>query len=454
VLPFKPIVAQVRDEALELGMADTLITRLSNIREINVRPISAVYKYVGLEQDAISAGREQQVDAVLDGHIQKAAEKVRVTVRLLRVADGTPLWVDTFDVEMTDLFTVQDSISERVAAALAITLAGAERERLTKHHTEDHEAYQLYLKGRFHLTRLTDDGFQKGRDYFQQAVDRDPNYALAYAGLAEAYNKLAGWNAIAPNDGFPKAREAASTALRLDEGLAEAHTQMGVVKHLNDWDFAGAEQEFRRAVELNQSSADARQWYGNYLSTMGRSDEALKELKRALELDPLSIEKIAGVGDIFYQNRQYDQALVEYRQALEMDPNSGFAHWTLGNVYVQKGMYEEAIAEYKKAIPLSGDSPDELASLGYVYALAGRRREAEAVIDELKERSTRRYISPTIIAFIYAGLKENDQAFMWLGKAYEGRDFILVLLNADPTFDNLRQDPRFSQLVRRVGLPQ
>ncbi|MGI8567374.1 MAG: protein kinase domain-containing protein [Pyrinomonadaceae bacterium] len=454
VLPFKPLGTEGRDEALELGMADTLIARLSNIREIDVRPISAVHKYTGLEQDAVAAGREQKVDAVLDGHIQKAGEKVRVTVRLLRVEDGASLWADKFDEKMTDIFAVQDSISERMAGALAVTLAGEERKRLTKHHTENAEAYQLYLNGRYHLNRLTDDGFQKGRDYFQQAIDRDPNYALAYAGLADAYQRLSGWNALAPKDGFPRAREAALKAIELDEGLAEAHTALGVVKFLYDWDFVGAEGEFKRAVEINRSSSDARQMYGLYLSAMGRFDEALVEMRRAQELDPLSLEKVAGTGDILYQQRHYDHAIEQYRRALEMEPNSGFAHWALGNVYVHKGLYEEAIAEYQKAIPLSGDSPDELASLGNAYALSGKRREAQAVIDDLKERSKRRYISPTIIAFIYAGLSEKDEAFAQLDKAYDGRDFILVFLKVDPTFDRLRSDPRFAELVRRVGLPQ
>jgi serine/threonine protein kinase/tetratricopeptide (TPR) repeat protein len=451
VLPFKPLGTEGRDEALELGMADTLIARLSNIREIDVRPISAVHKYTGLDQDAVAAGREQQVHAVLDGHIQKAGETIRVTVRFIRVADGATLWADKFDNEMTNIFAVQDSISERVAGALAVTLAGGDRERLTKHHTENPEAYQLYLKGRYHLNRLTDDGFFKGRDYFQQAIDLDPNYAAAYAGLADAYQMLSGYNAVAPDDGFPKAKAAAMEALRLDEGLAEAHTALGVVKLLHDWDWPNAEREYRRAIELNQSNSDAHLMYGYYLASMERFDEAHVEMKRAQELDPLSLAKIIGTGEIFFQQRRHDQALEQYRKALEMDPNSGLAHWGIGNVYVQKAMYEEAISEYKKAIPLSGDSPDELASLGYAYALSGKRREAQAVIEELKKRSKRRYISPTIIAFIYAGLGEKDEAFAWLEKAYAGRDFILVLHRVDPTFDPLRSDPRFADLVRRVG---
>ena len=454
VLPFKPLGAAGRDEALELGMADTLIARLSNIREIDVRPVSAVHKYTGLEQDAVSAGREQRVDAVLDGHVQKAGEKVRVTVRLLRVADGAQLWSDKFDAGAADIFAVQDAISERVAAALSVRLAGGERERLTKHHTEDPEAYRLYLTGRYHLTRLTDDGFLKGRDYFQQAVDKDPGYALAHAGLADAYQMLGGYNALAPNEVFPKAKAAAERALRLDDGLAEAHTALATVRLLHDWDWAGAEREYRRAVEINPSHSDGHMMYGLFLGVMGRFEEAHAEMRRALELDPLSLPKMMGVGELFYQQREYERAAEQYRRVLDMDPNFGIAHWALGNVYVQKGMYEEAVAEYKTAIPLAGDSPDELASLGYAYALSGQRREAQGVIDELKERSERRYISPTIVAFIHAGLGERDEAFAWLDRAYDGRDFILVFLKVDPTFDRLRADPRFAELVRRVGLPQ
>lgn len=246
------------------------------------------------------------------------------------------------------------------------------RARLDLDHTENPAAYHLYLKGRYHLNRLTDDGFLKGRDYFQQAIDLDPNYAAAYAGLADAYQMLSGYNALAPNDGFPLAKAAAMEALKLDEGLAEAHTTLGVVKLLHDWDWRGAEKEYRRASEINQSYSDAHLMYGFYLAAMERFDEAHAEMSRAQDLDPLSLAKMVGIGEILYQQRRYDQAIEQFLKALEMDPNSGLAHWALGNVYVQKGMYEEAISEYKKAIPLSGDSPDELASLGYAYALSGR----------------------------------------------------------------------------------
>jgi len=454
VLPFKPLLAESRDESLELGMADTLITRLSNIREIKVRPISSVRKYTALEQDPIAAGREQRVDAVLDGQIQKAGDKIRITVRLLRIADGAPLWASKFDEKMTDIFAVQDSISERVTSALALTLTSEEQRELRKRYTVDADAYQLYLKGRYQLNRLTDDGFFKGRDNFQQAIDKDPNYGLAYAGLADAYNQLGGFDALPSKEAFPKAREAAEKALKLDEGLAEAHSALAVVKFSYDWDFAAAEHEFQRALDINPNYSDGHKLNSYYLTALGRFDEAVAEAKRAQELDPLSVEKHAAIGDAFYFQRQYDQAIEQYRKALEMDSNSGFSHWALGRTLTAQGKYTEAIEELKKAIPLSGDSPDEPAELARTYALAGKRDEALKIVDELRQTSKHKHVAPTVMASIYGALGDKTQAFAFLDKAFDDRDFILVMLNVEPMFDPLRADPRFDDLSRRVGFIQ
>jgi serine/threonine-protein kinase len=454
VLPFKPLVPGSRDEALEMGMADTLINKLSGMKEVIVRPINAVRKYVDLEQDAVTAGRDQRVDVVLEGSIQKSAEKIRVTVRLIKVADGSQLWTESFDEKFTDIFAVQDRVSERVVGLLVVKLTGQEQSQVGKRYTDDPKAYELYVKGRYHLNRLTDDGFLKSREYFQQAINQDPNYAQAYAGLAEAYNRLSGFNALSPKEGFPKSRAAAIRALELDDKLAEAHTTLGAVSLFYDWNWSSAEREFKRAVEINPNYADAHQMYSYYLSAMGRFDEALAEMRRAQELDPLSLEKMAGIGETLYYQRKYDLAIEQQRKTLEMDLNSGFAHWAIGRAYTEKGMYEQAIASFQKAIPLSGDSPDEPASLAYVYALSGRQREARQLIAELESRSKRSYISPVIIAFIYAGLGNKDQAFAYLDKAFDERDAILVLLNAEPAFDKLRSDTRFERLLRRVGLPR
>jgi serine/threonine-protein kinase len=454
VLPFKPLVADSRDESLELGMADTLIARLSNIREINVRPISSVRKYSALEQDPIAAGREQRVDAVLDGQIQKAGEKVRVTVRLLRIADGAPLWSSQFDEKMTDIFAVQDSISERVTSALALTLTNEEKSGIAKRYTTNTEAYELYLKGRYQLNRLTDDGFFKGRAFFQQAIDKDPGYAMAYAGLADAYDRLGGFDALAPKEAFPQAREAAQKALQLDASLAEAHTALATVNFAYDWDFSAAAREYQRAIEINPGYSDAHQMNSYYLAAIGRFNDALAEMKRALELDPVSLEKTTGIGEILYQQRHYDEAIGQYRKALEMDSNSGFTHWALGRALLAQGKFNEAIAEFQKAIPLSGDSPDEPAELARAYALAGRRDEALKIIGELNKLSEHKHVSPTGIAAIYGALGDKNQAFAFLNKAFDERDFVLIMLKVEPMLDPLRSDPRFAELVRRIGLPE
>ncbi|HYV05922.1 MAG TPA: tetratricopeptide repeat protein [Blastocatellia bacterium] len=454
VLPFKPLVTESRDESLEMGMADTLIARLSNISGLNVRPISSVRKYAGLEQDAVAAGREQQVDAIIDGQIQKSGEKIRVTVRLLRVEDGAPLWASQFDEKMTDIFAVQDSISERVAAVLALRLTGEERKRLAKSYTDNTEAYQLYLMGRYHVNRLTDDGFMKSLEYFQQAIEKDPNFALAHAGLAGAYNALAGFNVRPPKEVYPKARSAALTALNLDPLLAQAHTELAMVNLTFDWDWASAEREFKRAIEINPSDSDAHYYYSYYLAFMGQFDNAISEIKKAQELDPISLVKLTGLAQVLLMARRYDEALEVCRRALEMDPNLGFAHWLLGLTYMYKGSYEPAILALQKSIPLSEGSPDESASLAHAYALAGKRTEARKILEELKQQAKLKFISPGTIADLYGALGERDQAFALLDKAVEERDNMVVLLKVEPMFDPLRSDPRFTDLLRRVGFPE
>lgn len=454
VLPFKPLVSENRDESLEMGMADTLIAKLSNIREIRIRPISAVRKYAGIDQDAVAAGREQKVDAVLDGQIQKSGDKIRVTVRLVRVADGASIWTNQFDEKLTDIFLVQDSISARVAQTIASRLTGEEKKQLIRQYTTNAEAYQIYLKGRYHLSKLTDDGFRKSLEYFQQAIEKDPNFALAYAGLADSYNSLGDFNVLRPKEVFPKAKSAALMALELDDLLAEAHTALAIVLLEYDWDWAAAEREFRRAIEINPSDADAHQAFGFYLVSMGQFDEGVEQMRRAQELDPVSLVKITAVGQVLLIARRYDEAIEQSKTAIEMDPNLGFAHWLLGLAYVYKGANETAIVTLQKSTALSGDSPDEPAALGLAYALSGKTVEARKILDELKQRSERKYLSPTVIAALYGALGEKDRAFALLDKAYEERDFLLVMLKVEPMFDPLRSDPRFTTLVQRVGLPR
>jgi DNA-binding winged helix-turn-helix (wHTH) protein/TolB-like protein/Flp pilus assembly protein TadD len=454
VLPFKPLRADESEEYLGLGMADTLITKLSNLRQLIVRPTSAVRRYTSPEQDPLAAGREQQVEAVLEGSIQRVGERVRVTVRLLRVKGGAPIWASQYDEKMTDILAVQDSISERVAGALAVTLTDQEKEQLTKPYTNNAKAYDFYLIGRYHLNQVREDAFLKSLDYFQQAVEKDPSFALAYAGLAQSYNLLGVFNALRANEAFPKARSAALMALKLDNWLAPAHTALAMVKHAYDWDWPGAEQEFRRAIEINPSDSEAHHAYGYFLAFMSRFDEAVAEMKRAQELEPVSPGRITGLAQALLYARRYDEAITECRKALEMDPNFLHAHWTLGLSYIYKGMYEQALRALEKSVPPTGDClcPDEQSAIGLAYALSGQRGQARKVIDELKRQSERRYLPPAAMAAIYGALGEKDQAFRWLDRAYDQRDNILVLLRVEPMFDPLRSDPRFADLLRRVGL--
>lgn len=453
VLPFKMIGADPANEYLGLGMADALITRLGNIRAVVVRPTSAVRKYTDPGQDPVAVGREQGVEAVLDGSMQRIEDRLRVTVQLVNVRSGAPLWAGKFDERFTDIFAVQDSISEQVARALMPELTGAEHARLTKRHTENTEAYQLYLKGRYFWNKRNVEGFKKAIDYFQQAIDKDPNYALAYAGLADCYGVLTNYHVLAPNESIPKARVAALKALEIDETLAEAHCMLAGIKHEHEWDFPGAERLFKQAIMLNPNYATAHQWYAEFLTTMGRHPEAIAEIRKAQELDPLSLIINVMVGATYHFARQYDESIEQSLKTIEMDSNFYYAHAFLGKAYAQKGMHEQAVAELQKATDLSEDDFLVVAWLGHAYAEAGKKGEALTVLKKLEGLSKRRYVSPADVALVYAGLGDKDQAFVWLEKAYEKRDpFTVKHLKVDPVFDSLHSDPRFRDLLRRTGL--
>jgi TolB-like protein/DNA-binding winged helix-turn-helix (wHTH) protein/Tfp pilus assembly protein PilF len=456
VLPFKPVAAESRDESFEMGMADTLITKLSNLREIRVRPISAVRKYAGVEQDPVAAGRELAVDAVVDGSIQwDGNRRIRVTVRLISVRDGSLLWTNKCEEQCTDIFAVQDSISEKVAGALAPKLTGEERQLFAKHYTDNTEAYQLYVKGRYFWNKRTEEALKKGTEYFEQAIEKDSNYALAYSGLADCYIVLGSWRAggaLSPKEAGRRARAAAAKALEIDSSLAEAHTSLADAELLYGWDWLAVEREFKRAIELNPNYATAHQWYANYLMAMGRLDEAIIEVQRAKELNLVSLIININLGEIFRFARQEDRAIEQYQRTLELDPNFAEAHADLGKAYEQKAMYADAIAEFKKAITLSKENPLMVAALGRAYAVSGQAEEAKKILDELKKISKRRYVSSYEIAVIYAGLGDKDKALEWLERAYEERASFLIFLKVDPRLDSLRPDPRFQDLLRRMGL--
>ncbi len=452
VLPFKPLLAADRDPVLEMGMADTMITKLSNSREMIVRSLTSVRQYGGLEQDPVAAGRALGVNSVLDGNVQKSGDRLRVTARLISVADGSALWAGTFDEKFTDVFTVQDAISRKVAEALALRLSGEENKRFARRDTQNVDAYQLYLTGRYHYNKLTPPEIRQSIGFFLQAIGVDPSYALAYFGLAEAYRSLAITGDMRPKDTLPQAMAAATKALEIDESLAEPHASLVFIRMWFDWDWAGAEKDAKRALELNPNSGLAHSAYAQLLSDLGRHEEAVTEAARARELDPVSLIINTIEGSVLYYARRDDEANARLQKALELDPNFWIAHLFLGKIYLQEGKYPEALAEFGKAREFSRGNSEAISMIGYVWTLAGNAGKARGVLEELKSLSAQHYTPPHSVAVVYLGLGERDETFAWLEKAYEDHDVRLQFLKVDPKWDSLRSDPRFTALLKRIGL--
>ncbi len=451
VLPFKPLNPDASDNYLGLGMADIVITRLSDLNQIVVQPISAVRKYDNIDVNPLLAGQELKVDSVLEGTFQKVAGRLRVTLRLRDARDGRTLWSGKFDESFTDIFKVQDSISEQIASALALNLTREKRNLLFKRYTENSEAYELYLKGRYWWSRRTVVGLNKAIGYFDQAITLSPDYALAYAGLADCYNLLSILEAMPPQEAFMKARSAALRALEIDGTLAEAHTSLGWIKWVYEWNWNEAEKDFKRAIELSPGYAVGHDWYGVCLAQVGRFDEALEQLKEAERLDPISFVTQVHIGWVYYYTGKYDLAIERYKRVLEMEPGFAWAHLHLGQAYEQKGMLSEAIEEMIKAQSLSSIIHHRYkARLGRLYAIAGHRLEAEATLNELLETQKHRYVSPHSIALVYAGMGDKDRAIEWLQKGMEQRAGRMVRLQFDPRFNNLRSDQRFKQILQRI----
>jgi len=453
VLPFKPLVLENRDEPLEVGMCDALITRLAGLSQFVVRPTSSVLSYNKSGQDPLAAGRELGVDALLDGHVQRSGDRIRVTVQLLSVADGKHLWSGQFNENFTNIFAVEDSISEQMVTAILSKLTGAEQQRVTKHHTENIEAYQLYLKGRYFQDKRTPEGLNKSIEYFEKAIEQDPGYALAFAGLADSYVIRGVRFDMAPKDSSQKAKTAVMRALELDDTIAEAHASLANLTCWYDWDWLGAEREFKRASELNLNTPFADSYYATYLITMGRNEEAVSEMKQVQRLAPLSLQLNVQMARILYFARDYDQGIEQCQKTLELDSNVGGAHQFLGRFYNQKRLHNEALTELQRVRDLRGEGPELMSLIGYTYAVSGRRMEAERVLKQLAEMSNEGYVSPYHRAMVYAGLGDRDKAFEFLEKAYEDREGRMTILKAVPEFDGLRSDSRYADLIRRIGLP-
>lgn len=460
VLPFRRLSPQAGDEYLGVGLCDVVITKLSTLHQLVVRPTSAVLKYEAPGIDTVAAGRELRTEAVLEGSLQRDANRLRVTVRLVNVADGVTIWAETFDERLGDVFKVQDAIAENVVRALAITLAHGDRELLSRRDTRNTDAYQLYQKGRYFWAKRTEGNTRKSIEYFQQAIALDPEYALAYTGLADAYWTLH-FLALSNDaeDLSSRARAAAVKALGLDDTLAEAHTSLGAVKEVYDLDFGGAEREYSRALALNPNYALGHQRYGYLLNKIGRIDEATSEFRRALALDPLSPTINTDAARPFIRSGDYQRAIAQLHATVEIDPNFPRAHNLLALCYTRLGRYAEAASEAQQAAELSGPRPrhpDAASPLSYqlafIYAKAGRVTDTRRVIEELEASAAARNDQLYFHALAYLALGDRDRGFTFIDKLYETRNIDFASLKYDPEWDSLRGDARFQALMRRSGL--
>jgi serine/threonine-protein kinase len=453
VLPFKPLLGGDRDEVLELGMADTLITKLSNNRRLSVRSLGSVRKFGSLDQDPLAAGRELAVGSVLEGQVQRRADRVHVSARLLNMADGAALWSGTFDENFTDVFALQDTIAQKVATALALTLDSGEQRAMKAGYTRNSDAYLLYLQGRYRIGKATPPEIHAGMAAFRKAIDLDPTFALAHAELAEAYRRLPITSDVDPKEAFPLAKAAANKALEIDSDLAEAHSVLGWVAFWYDWDWNASEKEFRRAIELNPSVAEAHLGYGHLLSNTGRDAQAAEQGRLARELDPLSpLVNTISAGFLAGAHRA-DEARAFLSRALEIDPDFWIAHYVRGNFALGAKNYPAAIVEFTHAREHSAGSLQATSMLGFAMAQSGDRVGAQALLDELTSLSTQRYVPATTLATICIGLGDADQTLAWLNRAYDERDVRMAFLKVDRRWDPLRADPRFVALAKRIGLP-
>ncbi len=453
VLPFENRSAEPDAEYLSDGITESIINSLSHLPKLRVMPRSTVFGYKGREVNPQTVGRDLNVGAVLTGRVAHRGDSLNIQTELVDALSGWQLWGEQYNRKLADIFAVQEEIAREISEKLRLRLSGEEKKQLSKRYTENAQAYQLYLKGRYYWNKRTEEGLKKGIEYFERAIAKDPTYAVAHTGIADSYFILGWYSYLSPKEAFPKAKAAAVKALEIDDALAEAHNSLAYLKLDYDWDWLGAERGFKRAMTLNPAYATAHHWYAEHLTAMGLFDEAEAEMKRAQELDPLSLIINAFGGWIFYMARRYDQAVEQCQKTLEMDPNFAVARLWLGQAYEQKAMYAEAIAEFQKSIAISGRSTFLVAALGHAYAASGNRGEAMKILEELRQLSKQRYVAPYFMAVIHKSLGENDQAFEWLEKAYEERSSWLVFLKVEPRLDSLRADPRFQNLLRCVGLP-
>jgi TolB-like protein/Tfp pilus assembly protein PilF len=453
VLPFANDSTDPDGEYLSDGITETLINNLSQIWSLRVVARSTVFRYKGKDIDPQKAGNDLHVRAVVSGRLLQRGDTLIVRAELISVATGGQLWGGQFNRQPEDVFALQEDLSREISEKLRLELTGDKRQRLTKRYTEDSEAYRLYLKGRHQWNKRSPDGLQKAAEYFQQALDKDPAYSLAYAGLADTYVYLSFFNVVAAREAMPKAKTAAVKGLEIDKALAEAHVSLGYISFAYEGDWPAARKHFEQALALNPAYTRGHTFYTFYLSSSGRLEEALEVAKGALDLDPASPAVSHSLAVQLYLARRFDQAIEQARETLEMDANFAISYAVLGEVYLSKGMYREGLSALEKYSALSRHGAASLALLGYAHALLGERKESLQMIEALKAASKQTFVPAFFVALVYAGLEDKDQAFTWLEKAYEERFNRLAYLKVEALWDPLRSDPRFTDLLRRIDLP-
>ena len=453
VLPFVNMSADKNDEYLSDGVSEELITALSKITGLQVKARTSSFAFKGRNEDIQKIAELLHVSHLLEGSVARAGNKLRITAQLIQASDGNHLWSDTYDREMQDIFAVRSEVAQQVAGTLQIRLLGEDKKRLNKKPTENLEAYNLYRQGRYYSENITQDSFKKALEFYQQAIEKDPRFALAYAGEADT-NVVAADVFIAPREAFSKAKEGALKAIELEDNLAEAHAALGHVHFHYDWDWVAAEKEFKRALVLDPQSAQTHLLYTEYLVGMGRFEEAYDQGRQALQIDPLSTSAHVSLGFAFLCVGRSDDAIQQFSKAAELNPNDAWVRICLGRAYLGKGMEQRAIEEMETAQRSDPDNPLVIGLLGYGYAVTGRRADALKSLEALGEMEKKHYVSRMSRVYVYAGLGDKDKAFEWLEKAYQERSDLLAWFRKDPESKGLHSDPRFAALMRKVGFTE
>ncbi len=453
VLPFFNAGANSQMEYLSDGITESIINSLSQVPTLKVLARGTVFTYKRKEADPREVGDELNVDAVVTGSIQQHQDKLVISVNLVNARDGVQMWGQQYNRGSRDILDVQSEISKEISDQLRFKLTGEQQQKVTRQFTENTEAYHLFLKGRYFLNKRSEEGFRRAIEQFELAIRKDPNYALAYAGLADCYTLMPAWALLTPSVGHSKARVAAQKAIEMDASLAEAYAALAHTQHNYDWDWPAAETNYKRAIALNPNYAIAQHWYASFLSELGRRDEAIPMKRRALDLDPLSMIINADLGFLLYQSRRYDEAIVQLKKTLELDPNFPITYQYLGFVYEQKSN-EDAIIAFRKAYTLMPDSPELKAQLAHALALSGNRREALQLLEEVRGSSQQEYVSPFDVAMIHLGLGEKEKAIDWLEKALAEHSYQMSSIKVEPRLDSLRSEPRFEKIMEAMKFPE